>query len=225
MRKRPTADERKARARKILVALRKLYPEADCALRHGDPLQLLIATILSAQSTDETVNKVTPVLFARYPTAKAIAAAPSAEIEKIVHSTGFFRQKTKSIQGACRKIVEEFGGEIPDTMEALVTLPGVARKTANVVLGTAFGKNEGIVVDTHIGRLATRLGLTPSSKDSKDAVKIENDLMPLFPREAWTFLGHALIWHGRRVCSARKPKCSQCRLSAYCPASGKGDAV
>lgn len=213
-------DERKQRAKKILAALRKLYPEADCALRHSEPLQLLMATILSAQSTDETVNKVTPVLFAKYPTAKAIAEAPSADIETIIHSTGFFRQKTKSLQGACRKIVEEFGGRVPETLEELVTLPGVARKTANVVLGTGFGKNEGIVVDTHVGRLATRLGLTPSSKDSKDAVKIESDLMPLFPRESWTFLGHALIWHGRRVCDARKPKCGECTLAKYCPSAG-----
>jgi len=142
-----------------------------------------------------------------------------------VYSTGFFRHKTKSMQGACRKIVEEFDGKVPDTMEQLVTLPGVARKTANVVLGTAFGKNEGIVVDTHVGRLATRLGLTPSSKNAKDAVKIENDLIGLFPRHRWTFLGHALIWHGRKVCSARKPKCSRCKLTTHCPSSGKGDAV
>ena len=218
-----TTESRKTRAKKILATLKKLYPDAECALRHEEPLQLLIATILSAQSTDETVNKVTPILFAKYPTAKAIADAPSAEVEKIVHSTGFFRQKTKSVQGACRKIVEEFGGRVPETMEELVTLPGVARKTANVVLGTAFGKNEGIVVDTHIGRLATRLGLTPNSKDAKDAVKIEADLTPLFPRRSWTDLGHALIWHGRRVCHARKPKCGECKLANLCPAAGMFD--
>ena len=166
----PLADKKK-RARKILTGLRKLYPQAECALGHGDALQLLVATILSAQSTDVTVNKVTPVLFQRFPTARDLAEAPPAEIERIIHSTGFFRQKTKSIQGACRKIVEEFGGEVPDTLEQLVTLPGVARKTANVVLGTAFGKNEGVVVDTHVGRLATRLGFTWTSKDGKDAVK------------------------------------------------------
>lgn len=214
------ADERAVRAKKILGELRKLYPDADCALEHEQPLHLLIATILSAQSTDETVNKVTPVLFAKYRTAKALAEAPSAEVEKIVHSTGFFRQKTKSVQGACRKIVEEFGGMVPQTMEQLVTLPGVARKTANVVLGTAFGKNEGIVVDTHVGRLAKRLDLSPTSKDAKDAVKIENDLQPLFPQESWTFLGHALIWHGRKVCDARKPKCGECTLSKLCPSAG-----
>lgn len=213
-------DDRKLRAKKILAALKKLYPDADCALRHDHPLQLLIATILSAQSTDETVNKVTPILFAKYPTAKAIADAPSAEVEKIIHSTGFFRQKSKSVQGACRRVVEEFGGRVPETMEELVTLPGVARKTANVVLGTAFGKNEGIVVDTHIGRLATRLGLTPNSKNAKDALKIENDLVPLFARDSWTFLGHALIWHGRKVCDARKPKCGECTLAKLCPSAG-----
>jgi len=215
----PLADKKK-RARKIQTGLRKLYPEADCALTHEDPLQLLIATILSAQSTDVTVNKVTPALFQRFPTAQALAEAPSAEIERMIHSTGFFRQKTKSIQGACRKIVEEFGGEVPDTLEQLVTLPGVARKTANVVLGTAFGKNEGVVVDTHVGRLATRLGLTWTSKDGKDAVKIERDLTELFPQKEWTFLGHALIRHGRRVCFARKPNCPGCTLAKHCPSAG-----
>ena len=218
------ADKTK-RARKILAALRKLYPQADCALTHGDPLQLLIATILSAQSTDETVNKVTPVLFQRYPTARDLAEAPPTEVERIVHSTGFFRQKTKSIQGACRKIVEEFGGQVPDTMEQLVTLPGVARKTANVVLGTAFGKNVGIVVDTHVGRLATRLGLTWTSKDGKDAVKIERDLIELFPQDEWTLLGHSLIWHGRRVCFARKPNCRGCTLAKNCPSAGSFESA
>ncbi len=215
--------DKKKRARKILATLRKLYPDADCALSHHDPLQLLVATILSAQSTDVTVNKVTPVLFRRYPTAQDLASAPRAEIEHIVHSTGFFRQKTQSIQGACRKIVEDFGGKVPDALEELVTLPGVARKTANVVLGTAFGKNEGIVVDTHVGRLATRLGLTWTSKDGKDAVKIERDLIELFPQKEWTFLGHALIWHGRRVCFARKPNCPGCTLARHCPSAGTFD--
>jgi len=215
--------DKKKRARKVLTGLRKIYPEAECALRHGDALQLLVATILSAQSTDVTVNKVTPVLFQRFPTARDLAEAPPAEIERIIHSTGFFRQKTRSIQGACRKIVEEFEGEVPDTLEQLVTLPGVARKTANVVLGTAFGKNEGIVVDTHVGRLATRLGLTWKSKDGKDAVKIERDLIELFPQDEWTFLGHALIWHGRRVCFARKPNCPGCKLAKHCPSAGMFD--
>jgi len=211
--------DKKKRARRILAQLRKLYPDADCALAHRDPLQLLIATILSAQSTDETVNKVTPVLFDRYPTAKSIARAPRESIEEIIHSTGFFRQKAKNIQGTCEKIVTEFGGRVPETLEELITLPGVARKTANVVLGTAFGKNEGVVVDTHIGRLATRLALTWRSKNSKDAVKIEGDLMEMFPKKDWTFAGHALIWHGRRVCNARKPDCLRCTLAKGCPSA------
>jgi len=215
-----TIADKTKRARKILAGLHRLYPQADCALSHEDPLQLLIATIMSAQSTDQTVNKVTPVLFQRYPTARALAEAPPSEVERIVHSTGFFRQKTKCIQGACRKIVEEFDGRVPETLEQLVTLPGVARKTANVVLGTAFGKNEGIVVDTHVGRLATRLGLTWTSKDGKDAVKIERDLIELFPQDEWTYLGHSLIWHGRRVCFARKPNCPGCTLAKNCPSAG-----
>jgi endonuclease-3 len=212
--------DKKRRARRILTALRKLYPDADCALVPRDPVQLLVATILSAQSTDETVNKVTPVLFKRFKTAKALADAPRDTIEAIIHPTGFFRQKAKSIQGACRKIVDECDGKVPDNMEGLVTLPGVARKTANVVLGTAFGKAEGVVVDTHIGRLATRLQLTWSGKDAKDAVKIERDLMEVIPKKNWTFVGHALIWHGRRVCSARKPECVSCTLAKLCPSAG-----
>jgi endonuclease-3 len=215
--------DRKKRTRKIVAGLRKLYPDADCALQHVDAFQLLIATILSARSTDQTVNKVTPVLFDRFPTPRAIADAPRAEVEKTIHSTGFFRQKARSIQETCRMIVDEFGGKVPDTMDDLLTLSGVARKTANVVLGTAFGKNEGVVVDTHIGRLATRLGLTWTNKDAKDAVKIERDLMEVIPRDEWTFFGHALIRHGRRVCSARKPDCSNCLLADHCPSAGTFD--
>jgi len=217
---RETLEAKKKRAKKIITSLRKLYPEADTALSHRDPFQLLIATILSAQSTDETVNKVTPVIFKRYKTPKALANAPRETIEEIIHSTGFFRQKAKSIQGASQTIVDTFGGRVPDNMDDLVTLPGVARKTANVVLGSAFGKNEGVVVDTHIGRLATRLSLTWSSKNSKDAVKIERDLMEIIPSKEWTFLGHALIWHGRRVCPARKPDCENCTLARLCPSAG-----
>lgn len=213
-------DDRKKRARRVVSGLRKLYPDADCALQHKDPFQLLIATILSAQSTDVTVNKVTPVLFTRYDSPGALAAAPRAEVEKIIHSTGFFRQKAKSIQGASQNIVDLYGGRVPDTVDELVGLPGVQRKTANVVLGTAFGKNEGVVVDTHVGRLATRLALTWRSKDGKDAIKIERDLMELVPRLQWTFLGHALIQHGRRVCSARKPDCGGCTLAKLCPSAG-----
>lgn len=184
---------------------------------HTSALELLVATILSAQSTDVNVNKVTPVLFAEYPTVRDLAAARPEDVEKIIHSTGFFRQKTKSIINASKVIVEAHGGEVPDTMEGLVQLPGVARKTANVILGTWFGKNEGVVVDTHIGRLAHRLGLTWMSKDDKDAVKIERDLMQVIPREDWTYAGHAMIWHGRRVCSARKPDCERCTLNTHCP--------
>lgn len=216
-------SERAARFRKILPLLRKAYPDAECALRHEDPWQLLVATILSAQSTDEMVNKVTPELFAAYPTPRELAAADPTDVERIVHRTGFFRQKTKSIIGAARKIVEEFGGNVPDKMDALVTLPGVARKTANVVLGTAFGKNEGVVVDTHIGRVATRLGLTWTGRDGKDAVRIEQDLMQVIPRPEWTYVGHALIWHGRKVCSARRPNCAGCTLNRLCPSAGNAD--
>lgn len=210
----------KKRAGKIIAGLKQLYADADCALHHDSALRLLIATILSAQSTDEMVNKVTPVLFAAYPTAEKLAAADPADIERIIHSTGFFRQKTKSIIGACRKIVDQFGGQVPQTMDELTQLPGVARKTANVVLGTWFHKEEGVVVDTHVGRLSHRLGLTWSSKDEKDAVKIEQDLMRILPREAWTYTSHALIWHGRRVCSARKPNCAGCGLAKLCPSVG-----
>ncbi|MEP0841758.1 MAG: endonuclease III [Phycisphaerae bacterium] len=214
-----TLADRQRRAERIIAGLKELYPEATCALRHDSALQLLISTILSAQSTDETVNKVTPVLFGRFPTAEALAGADPAEVEEIIHATGFFRQKTRSVIGACRKIVESFGGRVPDTMEELVTLPGVARKTANVVLGTWFGKNVGVVVDTHVGRLSHRLGLTWTSKDEKDAVRIEQDLMQVLPRNEWTYTGHALIWHGRRVCTARKPRCAECRLSTSCPSA------
>jgi len=214
--------DRKKRAKKIVASLHKQYADADCALIHKNAFQLLVATILSAQSTDETINKVTPVLFKKYKTAKSLAGAPVEDIEEIVHATGFFRQKAKSIQGAARKIAEEYGGEVPANMDDLVSLPGVARKTANVVLGTAFGRNEGVVVDTHVGRLATLLGLTWTSKDQKDAVKIEKDLMELVSRKEWTFFSHALIWHGRKVCRARKPDCDRCVLVKLCPSAHVG---
>lgn len=218
-----TLDAKTRRAARITSLLHGLYSDADCALIHENPWQLLIATILSAQSTDETVNKVTQVLFIKYPTPAALAAARREDVEAIVHATGFFHQKAKNIQETSRRLVEYFGGEVPPDMDKLLTLPGVARKTANVVLGTAFGKNEGVVVDTHIGRLATRLALTWSSKDAKDAVAIERDLMQVLPRDQWTFVGHALIWHGRRVCSARKPACNLCTLAPHCPSAGKID--
>jgi len=219
VKRRESVDERRRRAGEILAKLHKLYPQADCALEHGSPLELLVSTILSAQCTDDRVNKVAPTVFARYKTAADYATARPAELERLIQSTGFFRNKTKNIIGAGRVLSEKFHGEVPDTMEGLLQLPGVARKTANVILGTWFGKNEGVVVDTHVGRLAHRLGLTWRSRDEKDAVKIEQDLMELFPRKEWTYLGHALIWHGRKVCSARKPDCAHCALAPHCPSA------
>lgn len=216
---RETDAARKKRAASILAKLRKLYPDADCALEHDSALKLLVATILSAQCTDERVNMVTPRLFARYPTAAALAAAEPSELEGIIRSTGFFRNKAKNLIGAARVITERFSGKVPDTMEDLLTLPGVARKTANVILGTWFNKNVGIVVDTHVGRLSQRLRLTDNARDDKDAVRIEQELMLLFPRASWTFLGHALIEHGRKVCGARKPACERCELASHCPSA------
>jgi endonuclease III len=216
-----TMDDKSKRARLIIDALKKLYPDATCALQHQSALQLLVATILSAQSTDDTVRKVTPVLFAKYPTPEALAAADPADVEKIIYPTGFFRQKTKSIIGAAKAISARPGCAVPQTMAELIELPGVARKTANVLLGTWFRENEGVVVDTHVGRLAHRLALTWTSKDEKDAVKIERDLMQVLPRKDWTFTGHALIWHGRRICTARKPKCAECKLNTLCPSAFK----
>lgn len=174
-----------------------------------------MATVLSAQCTDQRVNMVTPTLFARFPGAAALAAAPVGDVETIIKSTGFFRNKAKSITGLARAVIERHGGTLPDTMESLVALPGIGRKTANVVLGNAFGKNEGVVVDTHVGRLARRLGLTRQA----DPVKVERALMALFPRASWTMLAHLLIWHGRRTCNARKPKCGECVLSDLCPSA------
>ncbi|MCP4594648.1 MAG: endonuclease III [bacterium] len=211
--------ERKRRTRRILSSLRKTYGDVDCALHHSNALELLIATILSAQSTDVNVNKVTPDLFRTYRSAADFAVADREALEQAVHSTGFFRQKAKSIQGACRLIEEQHAGEVPARMDQLVELPGVARKTANVVLGTWYGRNEGIVVDTHVGRLSERLGLTWSSKDAKDAVKIESDLMQVVPKASWTYFSHALIHHGRQVCTARKARCSECSLLRNCPSA------
>jgi len=222
-RKRESQDARKQRAAAILPELHELYPKADCALEYDSPFQLLVSTILSAQCTDERVNMVTPGLFNRFPTVRDIAEADPAEVEQMIRSTGFYRNKTKSIIGAAKAIHERFGGKVPDTMDELIELPGVARKTANVVLGTWFNKNDGVVVDTHIGRLAHRLSLTWRSRDDKDAVKIERDLMEVFPRDEWTFVGHALIWHGRKVCTARKPDCKRCTLSPHCPSAFQFD--
>lgn len=200
----------------VLEQLRESYPDAKCALSHRSPLELLVATILSAQCTDERVNLVTPPLFARYADAAAFASADPGELEEAIHSTGFFRQKAKSIREACADIVSKHGGEVPRTLEDLVALRGVGRKTANVVLGNAFGIEAGIVVDTHVTRLANRLGFTNES----DAVKIEFALQPLVPRESWTLFSHWLILHGRAVCNARKPRCSECPVAPHCPRVG-----
>ena len=202
-------------ALEVFSRLKRAYPDARTELDYETPLQLLIATILSAQCTDKRVNMVTPLLFRTFPTAAALADAPREELEEIIKSTGFFRNKTKSLIGLGKALVERHNGEVPDSMDALVKLPGVGRKTANVILGNAFGKNEGMVVDTHVARLSHRLGLTRET----DPVKIEQDLMRLFPAEDWTLLAHLLIFHGRRVCIARTPKCEICVLNDICPSS------
>lgn len=214
-------EDRRARAGRILAVLRKTYPEADCALHHDSALKLLVATILSAQCTDQRVNMVTPDLFRRYPDVEALAAADREDLEAAIRSTGFFRNKAKSLLGMAQMVCEEFDGQVPDTMEQLLRLPGVARKTANCVLGTWFKKNVGIVVDTHVGRIAERLGLTSTARDSKDAVRIERDLMELLPADSWTYLAHALIDHGRQICAARRPKCDECPLAEDCPSAGR----
>jgi endonuclease-3 len=206
----------KRRSTEIIKRLRRTYPEARCALEFRDPLQLLIATILSAQCTDVRVNMVTPVLFKKYPTAVALATAERKDVERIIQSTGFFRNKAKSIQGCCEKLVAEHGGQVPRTMEELVELPGVGRKTANVVLGTAYGIAKGIVVDTHVSRISRRLGLTAKN----DAVKIEQDLMALIPQRDWIDFSHEMIHHGRAICLARRPKCEDCPLEPVCPRIG-----
>jgi endonuclease-3 len=203
------------RVNALLEQLRELYPDARCALDFRTPLQLLVATILSAQCTDARVNKVTPALFTAYPDAAAFVAARPADLEEAIHSTGFFRSKAKAIREACADIVSKHGGEVPRTLEELTALRGVGRKTANVVLGNAYGI-PGLVVDTHVTRLASRLGLT----NEVDAVKIEFALMPLVPRESWTLFSHWLILHGRAVCHARKPLCSACPLAPHCPRLG-----
>jgi endonuclease III len=206
----------KRRAAEIVKRLLRAYPAARCALDFKDPLELLIATILSAQCTDVRVNMVTPVLFKKYPTAESLAAAPRKDVERIIQSTGFFRNKAKSIQECCRRIVAEHGGQVPRTMEELVELPGVGRKTANVVLGTAFGIATGVVVDTHVGRISRRLGLTAAN----DAVKVEQDLMAQIPKRDWIDFSHAMIHHGRAICIARRPKCEICPLEPICPRIG-----
>jgi endonuclease III len=204
-----------AHAIQVLARLREAHPDAHCELDHETPLQLLMATILSAQCTDKRVNMVTPLLFRTYPSALALANAQQEELEQIIRSTGFFRNKAKSLIALGKALVERHNGEVPCSMEDLVKLPGVGRKTANVILGNAFNRNEGVVVDTHVGRLSLRLGLSKQ----KDPVKVEQDLMPLFPRDDWAMVAHVLIFHGRRVCDARAPKCDICTVNEICPSS------
>lgn len=208
---------KKQRTQAILQALAQTYPTAHCELVFANPLQLLVATILSAQCTDKRVNQVTETLFARYRTAADYAAASQEEMEEAVHSTGFYRNKAKNIRAMAADLVEKYGGRVPETMEELVALAGVGRKTANVVLGNAFGKNEGIVVDTHVARLSHRLGLTKATTPEK----IELELMALVPRKEWTNFSHWLIWHGRRRCTARNPDCAGCEVVALCPSAFK----
>jgi endonuclease-3 len=214
-----TPDPLRTRARRIGRRLARLYPDARCSLDYATPVQLLVATILSAQCTDERVNKVTPALFARYPDAHAFAAADRKELEKLIKSTGFFRNKARNIILCCRELVERFGGAVPAALDDLVPLTGVGRKTANVVLGHAFGV-PGIAVDTHVGRLSQRLGLSGRT----DPVKIERDLMGVVPKKDWSLFGLRLIYHGRRVCHARKPLCAECGLAPLCPRLGVGPA-
>ncbi len=207
--------EKRRRAGRVVRALKKEYPDARCSLDYTSPLELLVATILSAQCTDERVNMVTADLFRKYRTWEDYATAPASELERDIHSTGFFRNKAKAIQGACRMIGESYGGRVPDSMEELLKLPGVGRKTANVVLGNAYGQASGVVVDTHVARLSERLGLSAE----KAPEKIEQDLMRLVPRKDWVLFPHLLIAHGRKICKARAPLCCDCPLQRLCPAN------
>jgi endonuclease-3 len=213
---REMSDAKAERVKKIIAGLKKAYPNAHCELNHSNPLELLIATILSAQCTDKRVNIVTPLLFKKYPDAAAYARAVSSELENEIKTTGFFRNKAKSIMSCCQALVERHAGNVPRTMEELITLGGVGRKTANVVLGNAFNVNSGIVVDTHVARLSQRLGLTKETS----AEKIEQDLMKLVPQDQWAMFSHWLIWHGRRRCYARGPDCPNCEIKALCPRLG-----
>lgn len=212
-----TTAAKSARTSKICQTLAKTYPDAHCELNFRNPLELLVATILSARCTDKQVNIVTKGLFEKYRTAADFADAPAGQLEADIKSLGFFRNKSKNIQACCRALIEKHGGKVPRTMEELVELSGVGRKTANVVLGNAFQINEGVVVDTHVGRLAQRLHLSPSA----DPVEVENDLIPLVPREQWTLFSHWLIWHGRRRCPSRKPDCPGCEIRTLCPSADK----
>jgi endonuclease-3 len=213
---RETVKQKHLRAQRIFKALLERYPDAACALRHENAWQLLMATILSAQCTDVRVNIVTPALFKKYPNVKAMAAAKTPELEALVRSTGFFRNKAKSLVASSADIVNRFGGDVPDSMDDLLSLHGVARKTANVVLGNAFGKNVGMVVDTHVGRLSFRMGFTRHTNPEK----IEWDIIKLFPGEDWMMLAHVLIFHGRQVCTARNPNCPGCPINDLCPKNG-----
>lgn len=212
---RESKDQRRSCAKEIYKRLRKAYPDAHCALDYRNPYELLTATILSAQCTDVRVNLVTPALFQRYPEPEALAGAKTEELEGLIRSTGFFRNKAKSLLGMSNAVVDNHGGRIPEEMDELVELPGVGRKTANVVLGNAFGKNIGVVVDTHVSRVSGRLGLTAET----DPIRIEQDLMKLFLREDWTLLSHLLIEHGRQICKAPTPKCEVCMLNDICPSA------
>jgi len=214
-------EERQERYQKIFKLLHKEYPDAKCALEFNDPFELVAATILSAQCTDKRVNMVMPEFRKAFPNAKILAAADLADIEDVIKTTGFFRQKAKSLKSMASDIMTEFGGKVPETMEQLITLRGVGRKTANVVLGDAFGKSEGIAVDTHVTRLSGRLGLTKE----EDPIKIEKDLMKLAKPTQWTLTSHVLILHGRNICIAQKPKCSQCVVAEYCPSAGMPGSI
>jgi len=212
---RESKSQRQARTHEITKLLKRAHPDAKCALNHSNAFELLIATILSAQCTDERVNKVTADLFRKYRKPEDYLKARDTELQQDIKTTGFFRNKTKSIQGACRVLIEEFGGEVPRTMEELLRVPGAARKTSNVVLGVAYGIAEGVVVDTHVSRLSQRLKLTRQ----KDPVKIEQDLIELVPKKDWIIFSHLLIFHGRRVCKARRPLCEECAVEQLCPSS------
>lgn len=211
-----TAASERQHAVRVARALARAYPDAQCALQHRNPLELLVATILSAQCTDKRVNEVTPALFATYRTAADYAQAPEAELARAIQSTGFFRNKARNIRRACQQIVEKHGGQVPEDLESLTALPGVGRKTANVVLGTAFGVASGVVVDTHVARLAKRLGLTRA----RTPARIEQDLMAVLPKREWIDFSHRMIQHGRKICTARRPKCDLCPLSRLCPKIG-----
>jgi endonuclease III len=215
MAKRETIDDLKKRVRDVIRRLKRAYPEAKTSLNHTNAFELLIATILSAQSTDERVNIVTADLFRKYRQPEDYLKVPARELEKDIHSTGFFRMKTKSLQGTAKLLLEKYGGEVPHTMDELLELPGVARKTANVVLGNAFGIKAGVVVDTHVTRLSHRLGFTPE----KTAEKIEQDLIKIVPKKDWVIFPHLMIYHGRKICKARNPSCEECAIEKQCPSS------